>query len=539
MDPLSSFRARGNRNKDDVNASTPHSESHSARSAVVAEEDPRSAETPLSKDILGRNTSHSEKENPFAMPSDDEVFALRDEERRKKKESREQSRNLHVWEKPTWSSKMGTTRLFQEGEEPEDGEGDEKKGEAGGHGDRRREKENLNDFIAKKREMFLVQMSLDTKRDEMRKLEERARQREEALKKSEQMLEEDAMRFDAFLKENDMKAVEAIKRAENESKLKLEKVQEIKKLNAQIMAIKSDMSKDEEQLEECRRYKEFLDSLTPPEWLAEQQTLKQKRIQEKKAKKAAEKAKGNTANADGKAVAPKKDVKKDATSSTTKSGGTNDGDESEDDDDDIPMYFTNPQQLLDIFAALEESNLFLIQNSQETEEALEEIKQKFHDTKAQMDKETESLKAQIEQLKKDIENEEEAASNLIERSNKNLGGENTEKILNELNQKVAAVYSQCGFDNDANISTLQMLTNIEAKLEELFKLISCMPPEEVESAEKAKEKSRREKARGEKIEFEKKKQEDKVQRALMRSQAPVMKKVVLIDIPSFSANYNF
>eukprot|EP00002_Diphylleia_rotans_P008910 TRINITY_DN188_c0_g1_i5.p1 TRINITY_DN188_c0_g1~~TRINITY_DN188_c0_g1_i5.p1 ORF type:complete len:142 (+),score=25.03 TRINITY_DN188_c0_g1_i5:660-1085(+) len=69
-----------------------------------------------------------------------------------------------------------------------------------------------------------------------------------------------------------------------------------------------------------------------------------------------------------------------------------------------------------------------------------------------------------------------------------------------------------------------MLTNIEAKLEELFKLISCMPPEEVESAEKAKEKSRREKARGEKIEFEKKKQEDKVQRALMRSQAPVMKK---------------
>ncbi len=32
-------------------------------------------------------------------------------------------------------------------------------------------------------EMFLVQMSLDTKRDEMRKLEERARQREEALKK--------------------------------------------------------------------------------------------------------------------------------------------------------------------------------------------------------------------------------------------------------------------------------------------------------------------------------------------------------------------
>ena len=45
--------------------------------------------------------------------------------------------------------------------------------------DRRKEKENMSDFIAKKREMFLVQMSLDTKRAEIRKLEERAQQRDE------------------------------------------------------------------------------------------------------------------------------------------------------------------------------------------------------------------------------------------------------------------------------------------------------------------------------------------------------------------------
>jgi len=36
--------------------------------------------------------------------------------------------------------------------------------------------------------------------------------KEEALTKSEQMLEEDAMRFDAFLKENDKKAHDALKR---------------------------------------------------------------------------------------------------------------------------------------------------------------------------------------------------------------------------------------------------------------------------------------------------------------------------------------
>jgi succinate dehydrogenase flavin-adding protein (antitoxin of CptAB toxin-antitoxin module) len=63
-------------------------------------------------------------------------------------------------------------------------------------------------------------MSLDTKRAEIRKLEEQAQQREDALKRSENMLEEDAMRFDAFLKENDYKAVEAIRKAEQETKAK-------------------------------------------------------------------------------------------------------------------------------------------------------------------------------------------------------------------------------------------------------------------------------------------------------------------------------
>lgn len=53
--------------------------------------------------------------------------------------------------------------------------------------DRKQEKESMAEFIAKKREMFLVQMSLDTKREEIRKLEEKARMKEEALRKSEQV----------------------------------------------------------------------------------------------------------------------------------------------------------------------------------------------------------------------------------------------------------------------------------------------------------------------------------------------------------------
>ena len=42
-----------------------------------------------------------------------------------------------------------------------------------------------------------------------------------------------------------------------------------------------------------------------------------------------------------------------------------------------PMYFQDPRTLLHIYAQLEEQNLFLIQNAQESEEALEELRAKF------------------------------------------------------------------------------------------------------------------------------------------------------------------
>ena len=51
---------------------------------------------------------------------------------------------------------------------------------------------------------------------------------------------------------------------------------------------------------------------------------------------------------------------------------------------DLELFFSHPQELLDIFADLEEQNLSLIQNSQETEEALEEMKQTIKQTKVKM-----------------------------------------------------------------------------------------------------------------------------------------------------------
>ena len=80
------------------------------------------------------------------------------------------------------------------------------------------------------------------------------------------------------------------------------------------------------------------------------------------------------------------------------------------------IYFTNPQQLLDIFSELEENNLSLIQSCQETEESLEELKTKIAQTAAKMDQETENLNLQIAVLQTAIIKEEEKCKVLEERA---------------------------------------------------------------------------------------------------------------------------
>lgn len=85
-----------------------------------------------------------------------------------------------------------------------------------------RNKLNMQDYVAHKREMFMIKYSLNTKRDEIKKLDEDAQAREISLRQQEkvrydddkgyaQQLEDDLARFQSFLTENDMKSQEAAK----------------------------------------------------------------------------------------------------------------------------------------------------------------------------------------------------------------------------------------------------------------------------------------------------------------------------------------
>eukprot|EP00118_Oscarella_pearsei_P003800 m.15792 g.15792 ORF g.15792 m.15792 type:complete len:598 (+) comp26564_c0_seq1:38-1831(+) len=497
--------------------------------------------------------------NPFKLPPENDIFTLRDQEKQRQKKERARQRQLKVHEKSTYSQKAnarsGTIRKQLLEDTADDGGDNESviKEDPSfiieATKDRHIEKETLADYIAKKREMFLVEYALGVKRDEMRKLEQIARQEEKTLERAEKFLEEDAVTFDEFLKENDKNSVEAIKAAEAETKLKLEKVNQIKGINAKILSLKSELSKNEEQLLEFKVYKRFLERLAPQEWRRQLETKRKLIAMQKGKLPKRHRERRSSSHFDGSSSSIsllEKDKKFSETPSvvslikgsrgyshelsapeSTESQVSvicgHESDSSDDSDEECEIYFSDPQQLLDIFTELEEQNLSLIQNSQETEEALEEMRQTIAQTEERMNKETHSLKVQIESMETAIQQELDKAAELEHKAKMfNFGefkAEDQEQMLGALNKKVGEVYRNCIGENEANITTLHMLTSIENRLEELFEQLDMMPPEKVEAAEKAKEKERRLNALEKKKEEERLQSEERARRAMERARA--------------------
>jgi hypothetical protein len=467
---------------------------------------------------------------------------------------------------------------------------------AAGHPTKR--PESVADFVAKKREIFLVQMSLDAKRAEILKLERKAARREEALAAAEATLVEDARRFDEFLKENDLRVQQAIRAGEAEARLKNDKAAEIKRLAADIVVAEAALSKREEKREDCERYKAFLDGLTPVEFFEAQD---EKRRSRRAARRAARQAKRDAhaaliADADAKekaipsfeaalaeaarrgrtaenAAREKLEAAK-ADAAAARAAiperappGTPPNDDS---GEETPMYFVSPRQLPEVFSRLEETNLFLMQNGQEAEAALEEIKAQQRAVQTSMERDADALHAQIETLRTLIAAEEEEAAELrgrdvedeknarrrakMEKRSSGGGAPPSTKAkpasgaevsaatrgekprvdsaaagagipLEDLAKKVGETYARCGFDYDPTMSTVQMLTQIESKLERCLAVADEMPAAYVRESEKAREKERRAKQRSEKAAIDLIAAEEKAKRSLERSMAPVVRKV--------------
>lgn len=211
------------------------------------------------------DTSH---ENPFEVPPDEEILNVKEMKNRKKLEKQEAS-NLPIWEKGLKFNRAGALRKIDEVDGESKQHDDKITVAEAAHAalvtDRVRTKENIQKTIGKKREMFLLQMMIDIKKEEIKKLEQFALLREYGLKCSEDMLMEDMNGFNDYWDECKRQSHDAMKEAKKLNKEKLELTHEINVLTEEVQQLLNQIQKYEDSLAECRNYKEFLDKLIPNE----------------------------------------------------------------------------------------------------------------------------------------------------------------------------------------------------------------------------------------------------------------------------------
>jgi len=491
--------------------------------------------------------------NPFKIPPDCDMFLIRDQERKNAQKKRKEEREAAVHEKHTNASRINhltaQTRRFVLKETT----GQNEKSDYDISKDWTLEttkdhpfgKEGIVEYINRKREMFLVKYAISVKREEMRKLEKLARDEEQKLVIAEQCLEDDAVTFDLFLKENDKSSVEAIRQAEIEMRKKLDKVAEVKRLSNIIRGIQTEISKQEEKLSELKRYRMFIDQLTPAKYRKSKKkpekaisvTSETSSVNTEKNVKSGKASRASNSKHSATNTNRRDSIKSRATTSMTKVTTPEEiiEDESSDDEGEIELYFKEPQQLLAMFHELEDQNLSLIQNGQDMEENIDEIKSQANITRERLNRDVAFLAGQITMLEQAAMREEEKIEDLKLKCEMFSFGEfdqdDQEKLLAKFGNKVEGVYNEVIGENDANISTLQMLTSIENTFGQLLDLQEMMPEDEIAEYEKKFEKDRRARLREDKLREQEAIQKERVQRALERAQAAPRNQVGRRPVP--------
>jgi len=126
--------------------------------------------------------------------------------------------------------------------------------------------------------MFLFQMSINEKKEQIKEFEELAYLQEVSLQNSKNLLEKDAEIFKQHVEKNKNETRQALKNAEDETKAKQKKIQEVKQIQENLSTIMSKNTKQLEKLEKLYNYKLFLDKLTPEEFVRKQKKLNKEGI---------------------------------------------------------------------------------------------------------------------------------------------------------------------------------------------------------------------------------------------------------------------
>ncbi|ERE91829.1 coiled-coil domain-containing protein 38 [Cricetulus griseus] len=519
---------------------------------------------PLSPEIKERTKDDAiKKEGPYKIFFKD-LFLFKENEMAAKEKERIMNRSMKIYQKTTFSSRMKSrSHLSQLAFFADVGGGSlESLGldptlilRLTEGADRKR---TVHEFINDERDRFLLEYAVSTKKSTIQKFEKLIALKESQLRKAEKKLQDDALAFEEFLRENDQRSVDALKMAAQETLNKLQMTTELKKASMEVQAVKSEIAKTEFLLKEYMKYGFFLLKLSPKHWQAQQS---QKRAQASRSNpilprlldkfSLSSSRKENSAESDSVSFSEDKktspgrisrksnlgtDSRKTSFFNRAESVASEDSLEFFLEDEQLEfdlmpeIYFKEPEELLQVLTELEEQNLTLVQYSQDVDENLDDVNKREKFIQDKINNNIDFLMEHKKILKNNCEREEEKAAELELRSRLFSFGEFNsdaqEKLIDSLSKKINQVYRVCIGDAEVgSLNAVQKLVKVESRLVELSDLIESIPKENVEAIERIKQKERRQKLRDEKMKEKQRHQEERLKAALERAVAQPKKKL--------------
>ncbi|XP_060903453.1 cilia- and flagella-associated protein 100 [Labrus mixtus] len=496
---------------------------------------------------MQRRTRQETQQSPFKVPDSNSILKLTLTKKGNQKEDTGTLMALQVDEKTTCTSRMrpklktGPVGQVEEEEEQKEKLNSTKptkmKTVCHKQAPARRElktamlkrenimKDRKQDLISMQRQKADLELSLMTKKSSILRMDKAIAKEEKRLIELETIVRDDNLKFEEVLRDNEKKSVAARTFFEREAKSKQEKHLKIKKLTAELGSLKSELAKFEEILIDYKRYKELLFKLSPLEWQQAQKTkaLSYKDTLDEQNRESVESAFWNglesSVSSPGREIPVIRETKLSSAHINTPSS-TLECDSLEYENEPV-IYFTDPQQLLDLVTELKEQNLSLIQNSSRVVETLEEFHQSIETIRKKIEKDEEQLTLQINNMNQRIDKEKAKCIKLKQKVqfHISLNTEDQDIMWDSLDKKVAEVHHCCVDDRMTNLSTLERLANIENRLSQLLQNIESIPEESLGMMRKFKDSERRSRHREERLKEQREKQKERMRRYLEKSLA--------------------
>lgn len=217
------------------------------------------------KNIDQKNQNEQRSPNPFKLPSRIDSFGFKEQNKKQLHEEREKMRKMTLLQrtealKPSIPPCITPTRSNSVMSRNRDYMSTSNASSSSHLFDKH---QRTTEFIQQKREIYIMQMVIDKKNDEIKRIENEIKRSEIELVKREQNILQETQDVKLLTTKCEIKLARARKKAEDATRRRVELIKQVKQVSNSIAMMNSKIYKNEDLLEAYNRYNDFLRNLTP------------------------------------------------------------------------------------------------------------------------------------------------------------------------------------------------------------------------------------------------------------------------------------